>query len=172
VNTGGGDSTSGGAVYGDLLKDELEAQEARKSSLEQRGLAVVTTSGALVTLLFALGALSTKASETFTLTGHAPTYLAIALIGFIAAAVAALGTNIPLRYEAVKADEIKNRLDDSEFVLSEDKATKDVALTRVKVLKSAKEKNGIKAMILLVAMGLEVIAVGFVGAAIWVVISP
>ncbi|HEX8117309.1 MAG TPA: hypothetical protein VF521_08555, partial [Pyrinomonadaceae bacterium] len=52
-------SESGYAAYGDFIKDELEAQDKRKASFEQRGLAVITTSGALVTLLFALAALST-----------------------------------------------------------------------------------------------------------------
>src|SRR6266540_1704964 len=48
--------SAGYVAYGDFVKDELDAQDKRKSSFEQRGLAVITTSGALVTLLFALAA--------------------------------------------------------------------------------------------------------------------
>ena len=47
----------GRSIYADFIKEQLDAQEARKVSLEQRGLAVITTSGALVTLLFGLTAL-------------------------------------------------------------------------------------------------------------------
>ena len=50
----------GRAVYGEYIKEQLNAQEARKNSLEQRGLAVITTSGALVTLLFGLTALTCR----------------------------------------------------------------------------------------------------------------
>ena len=49
--------TRGRAIYSDYIKEQLDAQEARKISLEQRGLAVITTSGVLVTLLFGLTAL-------------------------------------------------------------------------------------------------------------------
>jgi hypothetical protein len=41
----------------EYLKDELARQDARQSSFEQRGIAVVTTAGTLVTLLFGLAAL-------------------------------------------------------------------------------------------------------------------
>jgi hypothetical protein len=43
-----------GYLYADLVKEELAREQARKTSLEQRGLSVISTSGALVSLLFAL----------------------------------------------------------------------------------------------------------------------
>lgn len=55
---------AGLVVYGEFIKDELEVQDKRKASFEQRGLAVITTSGVLVTLLFALAALSTKSAAS------------------------------------------------------------------------------------------------------------
>ena len=65
----------GRAIYADYIKEQQEAQEARKVSLEQRGLAVITTSGALVTLLFGLTALYRPAGEHLRhpgLVGRAP----------------------------------------------------------------------------------------------------
>ena len=53
-------------MYGQFIKEELAAQDARKV-LEQRAVAVITTSGTLATLLLGLAALSTKASSTFVL---------------------------------------------------------------------------------------------------------
>lgn len=100
--------SSGFQTYGEFAKDELAAQDQRKASFEQRGLAVITTSGALVTLLFALAALSTKESQTFVLPDRARGWLEAALVSFFFAAVAALITNVPLGYEAVEADEIKS----------------------------------------------------------------
>ncbi len=159
---------SGIAAY---LKDEIAAQDARKSSFEQRGLAVVTTAGALVTLLFGLTALSTKAQPTYHLPHSARYFLAAALVLFLLAALAALGTNVPLSYQAVTADAIRGRLKEVS-VRSADAAELDIALTRVKTLRDAKKKNGLKGWMLFAAMALEVAAVALVGIAVWIVISP
>jgi hypothetical protein len=153
-------------AYGEFVKDELAAQDQRKASFEQRGLAVITTSGTLVTLLFALSALSTKESQTFTLPDAARGWLNAALVFFFLAAVAALITNVPRGYEAVEADEIKKRLDQSP-VRDADEAAKDIALTRVKALKSAKSKNTTKGRALFAGLAFEMLAVGCVAAAIW-----
>src|SRR5204863_5652630 len=64
----------GSSVLLDYLNDQLARQDARKVSLEQRALAVITTSGALVTLLFGLAALSSKRAATFTLPGSASVF--------------------------------------------------------------------------------------------------
>ena len=165
------EAASGVATYAVYLKDEIEAQNARKASFEQRGLAVVTTAGALVALLFGLTALSTKAQPTYHLPHSARYFLVAALVFFLLAALAALATNLPLPYEAVKADEIRRRLKEVP-VRSADAAELDIALTRVKTLRDAKQKNGLKGWILFAAMALEVVAVALVGIAIWIVISP
>jgi hypothetical protein len=157
------------APYAQLAKDELAAQDARKASLEQRGVGVITTSGVLVTLLFGLAALSTKASDTFVLAAGARTWLLWALGLFLAAAVVAILTNLPIGYQAVDADAIRSRLKERP-IRSRDAAEKDVALTRVRALEDAKTKNGFKAGALVVAMGLEVGAVGCVAAAVRLVI--
>ncbi|MGI8438639.1 MAG: hypothetical protein ACR2NV_00295 [Thermoleophilaceae bacterium] len=150
---------------------ELRAQDARKASFEQRGLAVITTSGVLVTLLFAFAGLSVQPGATLAFPGSARLWLLAALLAFVLAAAAALATNIPRRYEAVTPDEIERRLTGSP-IRSESRAEKDVALTRVKALRDAKGKNTAKGRLLFAAIGLEVLAVGLVGVAVAIVISP
>ena len=86
---------SGVSVLDAFIKDALTAQDQRKASFEQRGLAVITTSGALATLLLALAALSTTKQTTLVLPGSAKPWLIAALILFFVSAVAALGTNVP-----------------------------------------------------------------------------
>lgn len=61
--------SQGTSVYSDFLAGELAAQDARKASFEQRGIAVVTTAGTLVTLLFGLAALSTSVAKAQQLSG-------------------------------------------------------------------------------------------------------
>jgi hypothetical protein len=155
---------NGVSVYAEFVQGELAAQDKRKESFEQRGLAVVTTSGGLVTLLFALGALSTKKQATFELTGDAPLFLAIALVLFFVAAFAALLTNMPIRYAVPEADSIRTMLEKAEG-RSKDHALKAITRVRLDSLADAKSKNGRKARLLFMAICFEV-------AAIWVVIDP
>src|SRR4051812_49050206 len=73
------DSPPGAPVYADYIAEQVVREDARKESVERRGLAVVTTSGALATLLFALAALSTKAND-FHLSGWSEFFLALAVV--------------------------------------------------------------------------------------------
>jgi hypothetical protein len=154
----------GRAVYGDYIKEQLDAQEVRKVSLEQRGLAVITTSGALVTLLFGLTALTVKREATFDLPDTAAVFLAAALVFFVLAALSALITNLPRSYEGVTVEAlrsaVKDRWDDSEAT-----ASRKVALTRLTVLASAKKVNNQKGFALVGGMVSEIIAVALVGVA-------
>lgn len=166
---GASDEDPGYRVYGEFIKDELEAQDKRKASFEQRGLAVITTSGTLVTLLFALAALSTKQAATFTLPSSARDWLFGALVLFFFSALAALLSNAPFVYQAVPAKNIRERLREKP-PRSSDAATRDVAFSRLDALESAKKLNGIKGWALLTAMALEAFAVGCVAVAITIIL--
>jgi hypothetical protein len=152
-------------IYADYIKEQLDAQEARKLSLEQRGLAVITTSGVLVTLLFGLTALSVRRESTFIIPDAAAVLLIVALVFFVLAALCAIVTNVPRSYEGVTVDAlrgaVRERWEDSEAVASE-----MVALTRLKMLASAKKNNDAKGIALVIAMSLEILAVALVGAAV------
>jgi hypothetical protein len=154
---------SGVGSYGAFLKDQIATQEQRKASFEQRGLAVITTSGTLVTLLFALAALSTKEQATFVLPNRAEPWLGAALVLFFGAALAALITNLPLWYQSANPDDIKGLV---ERTTTQEEADKDVALARVAELKSAKTMNSIKGWVLVLALALEVSALGCVAKAV------
>ena len=155
----------GRAIYADYIKEQLEAQEARKVSLEQRGLAVITTSGALVTLLFGLTALTVRRASTFVIPDSSAALLVAALVFFVLAALLAIVTNLPRSYEGVTVDAlrkaVKERWEDSEAVASE-----MVALTRLKMLASARSNNDLKGRALVAAMACEILAVALVGAAV------
>jgi nitrate reductase NapE component len=153
----------GRAIYAAYIKEQVDAQEARKLSLEQRGLAVITTSGVLVTLLFGLTALSVRRESTFVIPDPAAALLIAALVFFVVAAL--LITNLPRPYEGVTVgalrQAVKERWADSEAVASE-----MVALTRLKMLDSAKKNNDVKGRALVAAMACEILAVALVGGAV------
>ena len=162
-------SAPGYEAYAAFIKDELDVQDKRKASFEQRGLAVITTSGALVTLLFALAALSTKQAATFVLPGTAKVWLSVALALFFVSALAALLTNAPFIYQAVPARKIRERLREKP-PRDADAAARDVAFTRLAMLESAKRINSIKGYALAFAMAFEALAVGCVAVAIWYIL--
>jgi hypothetical protein len=85
-----------GVEYAALLESELADARANKASLEQRAIALVSTSGVLVTALFGLVAFLTN-SETFRLPHDAkpPLYVALGLFAF--AGLMALMVNKPNR---------------------------------------------------------------------------
>jgi hypothetical protein len=164
------DGNSGEATYAEFVKDELDAQDARKASFEQRGITVITTSGVLATLLLGLAALSTKESRTFVLPDSSETLLAIALLFFVAAAALALVTNLPAGYEAVKVQAVRDRLNEDP-VRNADAAAKDIAETRLKAIATAKKRNKWKGRLLFAALIAEVVAVALVAAGVWCVIT-
>jgi hypothetical protein len=151
--------------YGAYIQRELDVQDKRKASFEQRGVAVITTSGTLVTLLFALAALSTKEADTFELPHGATVWLMIALGLFFGSAILAIATNVPLTYQSVQADELKARLREDP-PRADDLAARDIAFTQLRELESAKALNSAKGWILVSAMALESLAAGCVAIAV------
>lgn len=160
----------GGSVLASYISTQLAKQDARKASLEQRGLAVITTSGVLVTLLFGLVALSTRSADTFILPKHAAYLLAIAVVCFAIAAVTAILTNVPIGYEEPDIEPIRKVARD-EWDTPRPKMMRDAALTDLKVLADAKRKNDVKAKLLFRAVSFEVAAVVLVAAAVGVVVN-
>lgn len=160
--------SAGYAAYGEFVKDELGAQDKRKASFEQRGLAVITTSGTLVTVLFALAALSTKSAATFTLPHTASVWLSVALVLFFLSALAGLLTNAPLVYQATPVENIRKRL--REEPRSAAAAAKDIAFTRLDALEAAKKLNGIKGWSLAAGLSFEALAVGCVAVAVGLIL--
>jgi hypothetical protein len=163
------DGPNGRAVYSEYIKEQLADQEARKVSLEQRGLAVITTSGALVTLLFGLTALTVKRESTFAIPDKAAVFLVVALVFFVAAALSALITNIPRSYRGVTVRALREAVED-QWEDSEETASKKVALTRLTVLASAKRVNDQKGYALIGGVAAEIIAVAMVGVAMGIVL--
>ena len=162
------DLQGSGEQYVAYLEQLSEEEDARKSSLEQRGIAVITTSGALATLLFGLVAVFTKA-ENFSLPSAASAALAVALVAFTVAAIAALLTNIPMAYVAPMIGD-----PEKDFWPHWEKGAGDamqrVAGTRLKVVKSAQDTNGRKARRLFVALCAEVMAVIAVAVAVAIIL--
>jgi hypothetical protein len=79
----------------ELAQKELQRQWERKTSLEQRGITVITASGVLVTLAFGFTTAVTKGHRFANFTHTERDLLAVALAFFVLAALSGLLANMP-----------------------------------------------------------------------------
>jgi hypothetical protein len=152
------------AAWTELIKDQAGVETAGKTSLEQRGVAIVTTSGVLASLLFGLAALA-RGSAAGRLPGLASWALGAAVACFVAAAAAALAVNAPMRYAGLKLQLLDQDLD---LRLAEPAALagRQTLRVRLKLLQVAQRQNNRKGVFLLVAMAAEVAAVSCLAVAV------
>jgi len=146
-----------GPEYAKYVEQLVTEQDARKTSIEQRGLAVITTSGTLVTILFALVALLTKAAD-YHLPVKARGPVGVALIGFVVAGVLGLVTNVPLKYSNIDLSD-PDKLFWDHWDSGQSDAQQRIIGTRLNILGQAQANNGRKGWALLTAMSFEVAAV-------------
>ena len=150
--------TAGGNVYAPLIESQLAEEASRKTSFEQRGVAVITTSGVLVSLLFGLAAVVTK-SENFVLPIQAKDLLVGSLVLFVLSAVAGIISNWPLRYVQLEVSDLERFTEPKIWSGSSETAARRVAEAQVMVLARARRLNLLKGSALLVGMIFEVAAV-------------
>lgn len=119
----------------------------------------MTSSGTLVTLLFAIGAIATEATD-FTLPGHAKVIFTLALVAFAVAGIFGILTNRPDFYEEVDAAWLRKTL--SPVAWNYDNialARRRTSEARVKSIESFRERNPQKVNLLTWAIASEVAAV-------------
>jgi hypothetical protein len=156
------------SVYADFVQEQLKAEETRKTSLEQRGLAVITSSGVIATLGFGSLALAKRGDRIPLPAGGAFLLIAGALALLVAAALA-LATNAPLRHRAINLARLNESL--REHAADDDGiALIRVTATRLGLLGTTRQGNDLKAILCLAAMVAEVLGVALLGATICVVL--
>ncbi|CCH31980.1 hypothetical protein ABZ816_26900 [Actinosynnema sp. NPDC047251] len=158
---------SRGSVYADFMQDQLAAEETRKNSLEQRGLAVITSCGALAA--FGVGALALfRQRDAIPLSAAAVCLLVGGAVTLVLGAIGGLGVNAPLRHRSanplVLADTMREHWEDDDAT-----ARARVTATRARLLESLRRANDRRALVLLSAMTAEALGVAMLAATISVV---
>jgi len=159
-----------GSIYGKVLDDEVSRETARQQGIEQKGLAVITTSGVLVTLMFGLGALATNANQ-FVLPTVATPWLVTSVLLFLVAAVMAILTNWPGGYQALDQRSLLRMTGLVSWSGAADDASRRVAQAHVQIVLAARITNTRKALLLSTSIAAEVIAVIALAIAIVLVLS-
>ena len=147
-----------GDAYHAFIREQLDEERSTKTSLEQRGVFVVTSAATLGTLLFGFATLVRK-PEGLELPAPAQLFLQWGAALFVIAALCGLVVNWPRNYqEALPAEmeEIINSGEAWEAPLGEGyQVTSD---TRTRILAAARAANRSKANFLVAAMSAEVLA--------------
>jgi hypothetical protein len=163
------EASSAGHLISALIAKELENSRTTATSVQARGLAVISTSGTLVTLLFGLSALATK-TQNLTLTSGMRMPLYLAAIFLVLAAVAGLATNAPRRKDLVAFTSLRRILDsDQDWNAPAFHAERAIARAQLTIAETARNLSIRMARFLQVAITLELLGIGCV---VWAVIVP
>jgi hypothetical protein len=159
----------GELVYADYVRELVELQERYKASMEQRALAVITTSSTIAALLFGFTTLA-RGPLGLMLPPIATLLLACGVVAFAVAAAFAIRVNAPRAYEGPKTESLRTMINNAwDAGVSADHAAYQVAEVRLRVLQTAKTQNAAKAGALSWAIRLEVTAVALLAAAIFAI---
>jgi hypothetical protein len=145
-------------LYFEFFHELIRDQNDRKASIEQRGLAVITSTGALVTLLFGLVTIASAAdANALPRAAHGPFVAGAVLL--VLAGICALLTNIPSRkyqnLDAGRTDDIFDRW----WSKSKEDAELRISVMRAGVFAAAQEANNRKAKVLVIALLFEIAGV-------------
>jgi len=154
-----------GRAYAQLIADQLAEERNRKTSLEARGVTVITTSSALATLLFALTAGLTAVSS-FRLPESARLPLLLTLITFVFSAAFGVAANMPLRYREATPAGLAKLINARYWAAPAEIGELRVAEAQVTSLAAARSANRLKVMLLVGAILFELLAIPFLAWAV------
>ncbi|MBP2323784.1 hypothetical protein JOF56_004169 [Kibdelosporangium banguiense] len=159
-----------GPVIAEFIAKQVETAQNKTSSLQARGLAVISSCGTLVVLLFGLSAIATKA-QNFTLPTATKLPLFLAAIFLVLAAFVGITTNAPRQSDAVALHRLRPLLEDNLWATPAANAQKEIAKTLLTVAEAERRRNMKMARLLQVAIALEIAGITFVTLSIIVFIA-
>lgn len=147
-----------------LLLDQLADERVTKNSLEQRGIAVIASAGALVAITLGFVMLTTgqeaPASDVTVTSLHAS-----ALIALVAASVAGLCVNLPARIAKVAAEDLVNMAVGASWDAHDAESSREEFRILADMLSGLRSVNRRRARTLLAALLAEVLALACMSAA-------
>ena len=144
---------------GALIHAEVGRAEADLSGLRSRGQSVLTTSGALVTVLAAVIALAVGKDPTFSFSGLTKWTAVVALLSFVGATTFVLWMNLPAGVDAPSSKELA---DFAETHWDAETWEQDVAVVMSTYLISLREANQSVVVLLRLAISTEVLGIAAV----------
>jgi hypothetical protein len=157
-------------VYAAMIAAALGREYDRKQSLEQRGLAVISTAGTLVSLI--LGFAIFAGSRVTHLPWPAKILLGLGLLAFLLASVFGLRITRPLSgyYTPVAVKDLRQAVSPANWTGERLEAARQLAVYQVSELDSWRNGNGLKANALHRAIIAETAGIALITAGILTVI--
>jgi MFS-type transporter involved in bile tolerance (Atg22 family) len=162
--TDASDESTAGSVYDSLLKDLVESEDARRTSLQSRASTVVSVSATLVTLLSALAA-ATRGSRQPSLSPSVRVFVIAAIAAFLVAGICAVLTYAPRSFVPYDVEALKARLTEH-WRDPMDEALGQAVAERLQQLQDLQDGNNKRGAFLVAAVAAQVAAAGFLGAAV------
>ena len=157
-------STDAIAAYGEYIASELADKRAADESLERRGWRVVTTSGALLTVIFGLVSLAAR-GEGFAISEDAKAFLYLALLALVVAVASGLASSFPIPLRSVQAGSLRSAVAESGkqtgFV-----SQVSVAKTQLRAVESYVARLRWKARLVAIAIIAEFVAIASLAAVV------
>jgi hypothetical protein len=158
-----------GGLYRELIEQQVQEESARKKSFEQRGITVITSAGAFVSLVFGIGVVAT--AQHLQASGLSRIVLAVAVLAFAAAAACGIVVNLPMRYLDVTNDQMWAWVTERLWNMRAGPAARRAARLRVRVVTRARNRNHLKGRWLISAIVLEVGAIFLVAVAVILIVG-
>jgi len=148
------------SAIGEFVAEQLAEERLNKTSLEARGLALITTSGAFTTLVLGIAALVGNGR----LPGTSRVLLVLSLAAFVLAAIMGVVVNMPADYDEPSAVSLRAVLKEhgEKDLLA---GVRAVGNSRLDVLDTARSNNKAKACRLLFGAVAQTVAMALVAAA-------
>jgi hypothetical protein len=141
------DDRRAGDVYAQVIDELLKFERDRKAVLEQKALAVITSSGVLVTLLFGfISIVKTQGAPTVPMLARL--FLVGALIVLLISALLGLRINSPVDYSPLGVKNDLHPMVEEHWNGTENDARQSVAEFRVEEIDRWRTENGRKAHLL------------------------
>jgi hypothetical protein len=158
-----------GQTYLAFIQRELQAERERRRFLDARGIAVITTSGSLTTLLAAVGAfVSSRSSFRFPSDAVGP--LILTLTAFAVAAANGIMVTAGRLYAVATPDQLNTMLTDK-WNTDEVDARNYVARLDVKTIDSLRDGNNTKAGWLTAAIISQVVGLLALTVAVYTILA-
>jgi hypothetical protein len=163
---------SGDAIYAAFIEGELRTERERRTALEARGVAVVTQSGGLVTLLTGIGAL-TKGATSAPIPLTAIIAVVCALVLFFGAALCGILVNFWPMYppHTVAGTATMTQMRTTKRDQSDEEARSVVAHLHIGTVDSLRKGNDIKVHWVAGAQFCQILALVAVSVAVYFIVA-
>lgn len=158
------DADQRGATYSAFTKKQLDAEYDRRASLDARGVALVTTSGVLATIVFAAAGFALGKDYVPSVLGRG--LIVSGLILFCGAALFGLLASALRSYDVAKRLHLEEMTRNSHWSDTEEEARRNTAAINTVTVTTLRKGNEEKATRLVIGLVFQLVAIGCLVAAV------